>query len=162
MSTATDRLTILQRRIAESRARIGSDERSVQLIAFSKTRPAGMIAQVAKIRQNAFDENYLQEALNKIDAAETQAGRVLEWHFIGPMQSKKTADIAARFGWVHSVERLKTAQRLSLQRQTTMTPLSVCLQVNVSGESSKSSCTPAEAASCAGPSPDCRGCACAA
>jgi len=91
--------------------------------------------------QRAFGENYLQEALDKIAALKDRAPDI-EWHFIGPIQSNKTRPIAENFAWVHSVDRLKIAQRLSEQRPAALAPLNICIQVNVSGEASKSGCAP--------------------
>ena len=93
--------------------------------------------------QRAFGENYLQEALDKMAALKDRAPDI-EWHFIGPIQSNKTRPIAEHFSWVHSVDRLKIAQRLSEQRPAALPPLDICIQVNVSGEASKSGCTPQE------------------
>jgi len=112
---------------------------SVQLLAVSKKVVADRLAEAADHGQQAFGESYVQEALPKLDAL---APRALHWHFIGPVQSNKTADIAARFDWVHGVDRLKVAERLSAQRPITLPPLNICIQVNVSGETSKSGCTP--------------------
>ena len=108
---------------------------SVQLLAVSKTRTADEVARLADQGQRHFGENYLQEALDKIAALQ---GKELVWHFIGPIQSNKTRDIAAHFDWVHSVDRLKVARRLSDQRPSGLAPLNVCLQVNVDDEDSKS------------------------
>src|SRR5690554_5112541 len=108
---------------------------SVQLLAVSKTRGADEIRQLHACGQTAFGENYLQEALDKITALQDLA---LEWHFIGPIQSNKTRAIAERFDWVHSVDRLKIAQRLSEQRPADLPPLNICLQINISEEASKS------------------------
>ncbi|MGB1922837.1 MAG: YggS family pyridoxal phosphate-dependent enzyme [Alcanivorax sp.] len=108
---------------------------SVQLLAVSKTRTADEVARLADQGQRHFGENYLQEALDKIAALQ---GKELVWHFIGPIQSNKTRDIAAHFDWVHSVDRLKVARRLSDQRPTGLAPLNVCIQVNVDDEDSKS------------------------
>jgi pyridoxal phosphate enzyme (YggS family) len=110
----------------------------VQLLAVSKTHPADVLRSAAAAGQRRFVESYLQEALEKIAAL---AGHNLEWHFIGPLQSNKTRPIAEHFAWVHSVDRLKVAERLSAQRPERLPPLNVCLQVNVSGEASKSGCT---------------------
>ena len=107
----------------------------VQLLAVSKTRTADEVARLADQGQRHFGENYLQEALDKIAALQ---GKELVWHFIGPIQSNKTRDIAAHFDWVHSVDRLKVARRLSDQRPTGLAPLNVCIQVNVDDEDSKS------------------------
>ena len=108
---------------------------SVQLLAVSKTRTADEVARLADQGQRHFGENYLQEALDKIAALQ---GKELVWHFIGPIQSNKTRDIAAHFDWVHSVDRLKVARRLSEQRGPDLPPLNVCIQVNVDDEASKS------------------------
>ncbi|MDQ2694954.1 MAG: YggS family pyridoxal phosphate-dependent enzyme [Pseudomonadota bacterium] len=134
--------------LAAVNARIGEAERrfhrlpgSVALLAVSKAQPPAAIAAAAAAGQRRFGENYLQEALAKQDTL----GRLdLEWHFIGPVQSNKTRAIAERFAWVHSIDRLKTARRLSGQRPEPLPPLNVCLQVNVSGEASKSGLDPAE------------------
>lgn len=114
---------------------------SVQLLAVSKTRDADEVRQLHACGQTAFGENYLQEALDKIAALQDLP---LEWHFIGPIQSNKTRAIAEQFDWVHSVDRLKIARRLSEQRPKSLPPLNLCLQVNISDEASKSGCTPAE------------------
>jgi PLP dependent protein len=124
----------------------GRDAADVTLVAVSKTQPADALRVLAQAGQVAFGENYLQEALTK-QAALTDLP--LQWHFIGPIQSNKTRDIAARFDWVHSVERLKIAQRLNDQRPAEAPPLSVCVQVNVSREASKSGCAPGELAALA-------------
>ncbi|WP_303760470.1 YggS family pyridoxal phosphate-dependent enzyme [Alcanivorax jadensis] len=113
----------------------GRDSDSVQLLAVSKTRTPDELARLADQGQRHFGENYLQEALDKIAALR---GRGLVWHFIGPIQSNKTRDIAAHFDWVHSVDRLKVARRLSEQRPADLPPLNVCIQVNVDDEDSKS------------------------
>ncbi|EUC70861.1 hypothetical protein Y017_07705 [Alcanivorax sp. 97CO-5] len=115
--------------------RVGRDPHSVQLLAVSKTRTADELAKLADQGQRHFGENYLQEALAKIAALR---GRGLVWHFIGPIQSNKTRDIAAHFDWVHSVDRLKVARRLSEQRLPESAPLNLCIQVNVDDEASKS------------------------
>ncbi len=107
----------------------------MKLLAVSKTWPAEKLRLVAEEGQLRFGENYLQEALEKIDAL---ADLDLEWHFIGPIQSNKTRDIAARFDWAQSVDRLKIARRLNEQRPEDLTPLNVCIQVNIDEENSKS------------------------
>ncbi|WP_321879426.1 YggS family pyridoxal phosphate-dependent enzyme [Paraburkholderia bannensis] len=118
---------------------------SITLLAVSKTFPAGDVRAAHAAGQRAFGENYVQEAVDKIETlADLRAD--IEWHFIGPLQSNKTRPVAERFDWVHSVDRLKIAQRLSEQRPADMAPLNVCLQVNVSGEDSKSGVAPQEAA----------------
>ncbi|HEY1996206.1 YggS family pyridoxal phosphate-dependent enzyme [Paraburkholderia sp.] len=118
---------------------------SVTLLAVSKTFPAEDVRAVHAAGQRAFGENYVQEALTKIEAlADLRAS--LEWHFIGPLQSNKTRPVAENFDWVHSVDRLKIAQRLAEQRPANLPPLNVCLQVNVSGEATKAGVAPADAA----------------
>ena len=107
-----------------------------RLIAVSKTKPAASVAQAYQAGQRAFGENYVQELVSK--ATELQQLEGIEWHFIGPIQSNKTKDIAQYADWVHSVERLKIAERLSAQRPLAKAPLQVLLQVNISGEASKS------------------------
>ena len=124
---------------------------SVTLLAVSKTFGVDAIRAAARAGQRAFGENYLQEAMDKIATLQpassqaTSADAALEWHFIGPLQSNKTRPIAEAFDWVHSVEREKIARRLAEQRPLTLAPLQICIQVNVSGEASKSGCTPQEA-----------------
>ena len=113
----------------------------VCLLAVSKTFAAEAVREAYHGGQIAFGENYLQEALGKIEALRDLP---LEWHFIGPIQSNKTRPIAEHFAWVHSVDRLKIAERLSAQRPAGLPPLNVCLEVNVSGEASKSGVAPAE------------------
>lgn len=111
---------------------------SVILLAVSKTRNSDELRQMARQGIRRFGENYLQEALQKITAL---ADLDLEWHFIGPIQSNKTRPLAEQFAWVHSVDRLKIAHRLSEQRPSHLPPLNICLQVNISGEQSKSGLT---------------------
>lgn len=108
----------------------------VKLLAVSKTKPAEMVRQASEIGQRDFGENYLQEALEKISELSDINGLI--WHFIGPIQSNKTRDISSHFQWVHSVDRLKIAKRLSDQRPDGLPPLNICLQINISGEDSKS------------------------
>ncbi len=115
---------------------------SVRLLAVSKTWPAAAVREAAAAGQQAFGENYVQEGIDKIAAL---ADPALEWHFIGPLQSNKTRAVAEQFAWVHSIDRLKIAERLSAQRPDNLPPLQVCVQVNVSGEASKSGCLPEEA-----------------
>ncbi len=134
-SRIADNLACVKKRIRQAEQQYQRPPGTVQLIAVSKTRPAGEILAAAAAGQRHFGENYLQEALEKITAL---ADRKLYWHFIGPIQSNKTRLIAAHFDWVHSVDRLKIARRLSEQRPAHLPPLNVCLQVNISNESSKS------------------------
>lgn len=108
---------------------------SVALLAVSKTKPAALIAEAYRLGQRHFGENYVQEAVSK---QQQLAAFNITWHFIGPIQSNKTKVIASHFDWVHSVDRLKIAQRLSEQRPEHLPLLNICLQVNISGEASKS------------------------
>ena len=126
-------------RIGDACARAGRDPAAVTLLAVSKTRDAGEIRALAAAGQRDFGENYLQEALEKAPAL---ADLALCWHFIGPIQSNKTRDIAEHFHWVHSVDRLKVARRLSEQRPEGLGPLNVCIQVNIDREESKSGVLP--------------------
>jgi hypothetical protein len=137
------RLQQVRGRIAEAARRVGRPDDSVALVAVGKTFGAAQIAAAAAAGQRRFGENYVQEAAAKIDALrESMPGARLEWHFIGPIQSNKTREIAARFDWVQSIDRLKIAERLSAQRPTALPPLDVLIEVNVSGEASKSGVSP--------------------
>lgn len=136
-----DNLASLQTRIAAACQQAGRPPESVRLLAVSKTMPVDRLREAIAAGQHAFGENYVQEALEKIAAL---PGLSLEWHHIGLIQSNKTAEIAAHFDWVHGVDRLKIAQRLSDQRPAGRPPLQVCVQVNISGEASKSGCAPPE------------------
>ena len=122
---------------------------TVQLLAVSKTFGPEAVLEAVAAGQRAFGENYLQEGLDKMRALQERGAPPLEWHFIGPIQSNKTRPIAEHFAWVHTVEREKIAQRLSEQRPAGMPPLQICLQVNISGEASKSGLAPAEVAALA-------------
>lgn len=123
----------------------GRDPASVQLLAVSKTFGPDAVIAAADAGQRAFGENYLQEAFDKQRAVQAlRPDLVLDWHFIGPIQSNKTRPVAEHFSWVHTVDREKIARRLSEQRPSHLPPLNICLQVNVSGEQSKSGVTPAE------------------
>lgn len=141
MSTLADNLSAISARIASAAQAAGREPASVQLLAVSKTKPASAIREIHAAGVSDFGENYLQEALTKQQAL---GDLPLIWHFIGPIQSNKTKAIAEHFDWVHSVDRLKIAQRLSEQRPAGLAPLNICLQVNVSGEDSKSGCAPAD------------------
>lgn len=116
---------------------------SVTLLVVTKTFGPSDVRQAFEAGEHRFGENYVQEGVDKIDALSDLRDRV-EWHMIGPLQSNKTRVVAERFDWVHSVDRLKIAQRLSDQRPAALGPLQICLQVNISGEDSKSGLTPAE------------------
>ena len=124
----------VQVRIARAATEAGRDPATVALLAVSKTFGAAAVRDLAACGQRAFGENYLQEALEKQAALRDLP---LVWHFIGPIQSNKTRAIAEAFSWVHSVDRLKIAERLSVQRPAGLPPLQVCIEVNVSGEASK-------------------------
>ena len=139
----SENLQLVQHRIATSSQAGGRDPSSIALLAVSKTFDAQAVLTAAQAGQRAFGENYVQEAIDKISATrELNPNLQLEWHFIGPIQSNKTRQIAEHFDWVHSVDRLKIAQRLSEQRPADMPPLQICLQVNVSGEATKSGLEP--------------------
>ncbi len=139
----SENLQLVQHRIATSAQAAGRDPTSIRLLAVSKTFDAQAVLTAAQAGQRAFGENYVQEAIDKISATrELNPDLQLEWHFIGPIQSNKTRQIAEHFDWVHSVDRLKIAQRLSEQRPVDMPPLQICLQVNVSGEATKSGLEP--------------------
>jgi PLP dependent protein len=145
MSTIADNLQAVEATIQAAATAAGRAPAAVRLLAVSKTFPAAAVLEAVAAGQRAFGENYLQEALDKIAAVGEAAPAVaLEWHFIGPIQSNKTRPIAASFDWVHTVDRLKVAQRLSEQRPPELGPLNVCLQVNISGEASKSGVSEAE------------------
>jgi len=134
-------LATVRQRIAQAAQSAGRDPQSVSLLAVSKTFPAQDVAQLAALGQTAFGENYVQEALDKIAALRAD-WPALQWHFIGPLQSNKTRDVATQFDWVHSIDRLKLAQRLSDQRPLHLPPLQVCIQVNVDFEATKSGVSP--------------------
>ncbi|MBD8808351.1 YggS family pyridoxal phosphate-dependent enzyme [Pseudomonas syringae] len=138
MSTIAANISTLEQRIRTASLAAQRDPASVGLLAVSKTKPSSALREAYAAGLRDFGENYLQEALGK--QAEL-ADLPLCWHFIGPIQSNKTRAIAENFAWVHSVDRLKIAQRLSEQRPEDLEPLNICIQVNVSGESSKSGCT---------------------
>lgn len=141
MSTLADNISAINARIHAAAMASGRDPAAVQLLAVSKTKPAVAIREAYAAGLADFGENYLQEALTK---QQELSDLPLIWHFIGPIQSNKTKAIAEHFDWVHSVDRLKIAQRLSEQRPAGRPALNVCLQVNVSGEASKSGCAPAD------------------
>lgn len=141
MSAIASNLQAVRARISKAAKDAGRSPDSIQLLAVSKTWPLSCILEAVTAGQRAFGENYVQEGTDKAIAAVHQK---LDWHFIGPLQSNKTRPIAERFDWVHSIERLKIAERLSAQRPAYLPPLQVCVQVNVSGEGSKSGCAPAD------------------
>ena len=136
------RLKAVRAIIAESCATYERPADSVQLLAVSKTRTADEIMAALACGQHCFGESYLQEAINKIDQLRDEE---IEWHFIGRVQSNKTRQIAEEFDWVHSIDKLKHAQRLNDQRPDSMPPLNICLQINIDNEESKGGVKPDEA-----------------
>lgn len=130
------------KRIADACLAAGRVDNCAGLVAVSKTFPASAVRQAHAAGQRVFGESYVQEALPKLASL---ADLALEWHFIGPLQGNKTRQIAEHFAWVHGLDRLKIAQRLSAQRPAGLPPLQVCIQVNVSGEASKSGVAPEQA-----------------
>jgi pyridoxal phosphate enzyme (YggS family) len=143
MASIELKLQQLRQRIADACTAAQRPVQSVTLLAVSKTFPADAVREAHAAGCRAFGENYVQEALAKIEALADLRER-LEWHLIGPLQSNKTREVAAAFDWVHTVARLKIAERLAAQRPEHLPPLNVCVQVNVSGEASKSGVAPAE------------------
>ncbi len=142
-SQANERLASVKARIRAAAEQSGRDPGSIVLLAVSKLQPASKIRELYLAGQHAFGENYVQEAASKI--AELVDLVEVEWHLIGPLQSNKTRGVAETVQWVHSVDRLKIAERLSAQRPAYQTPLNICIQVNISGEASKSGVAPDEA-----------------
>jgi pyridoxal phosphate enzyme (YggS family) len=143
MSYMAEKLQAVTAQIVAAARNAGRDPSEIALLAVSKTISPDVLLEAHAAGQRAFGENYLQEALDKMAALKDRAPDI-EWHFIGPIQSNKTRPIAEHFQWVHSVDRLKVAQRLSEQRPPVLPPLNICIQVNVSGEASKSGCSPQE------------------
>ena len=143
MGSIDNNLQEVKRRIAAAAAAAARNAQSVTLLAVSKTFDAGAVREAFAAGQRVFGENYVQEALAKIDALADLRPQI-EWHLIGPLQSNKTRVVAEAFDWVHSVDRLKIAQRLAEQRPGWLAPLQLCLQVNISGEASKSGALPAD------------------
>ncbi len=141
MSSVSGNLDDVRARIVRACDAAGRPVQAVTLLAVSKTAAADALRAAAAAGQTAFGENHVQEGLGKI-AALADLRRSLQWHLIGPLQSNKTRAVAEAFDWVHSLDRLKTAQRLSQQRPAGLPPLQVCLQVNISGEASKSGLAP--------------------
>lgn len=139
MSSIADNIGSVTRRIQKATLTAGREPGSAHLLAVSKTRTPEELRAAVDAGQLAFGENYLQEALDKMQALSDLSQ--IEWHFIGPIQSNKTRQIAESFAWVHSVDRLKIARRLSEQRPAALPPLNLCLQVNINSEDSKSGCT---------------------
>ena len=143
MAAIDKNLQAVRGRISQAAQTAGRDPATVRLLAVSKTHPPAAIEAAHAAGQRAFGENYVQEALDKMDALRLPG---LEWHMIGPLQSNKTRPVAERFDWVHTVDREKVARRLSQARPAGMAPLNVLVQVNVSGEDTKSGVPTREAA----------------
>ena len=144
MRSIHDNLQAVKGRIARAAAAAGRRPESVTLLAVSKTHPASLVEEAYAAGQRAFGENYVQEAAEKADALKDKD---IEWHLIGPLQSNKTRAAVGRFAWVHTVDSERLARRLSGQRSGNLPPLNVLIQVNVSGEATKSGVAPAEALS---------------
>ncbi len=142
MSTISNQLQVIRLRIKDACAAAGRNEAEVSLLAVSKTYGPERVSEAFFAGQTAFGESYLQEALKKMAPLRHL---LLQWHFIGPIQSNKTRQVAENFDWVHTVDRLKIAQRLSQQRPENLPPLQVCIQVNVDGGPNKSGVAPQEA-----------------
>ena len=140
MSTqVSDKLQHVRKRIELAAESVGRPADAVKLLAVSKTMPAQAVREAYAAGQLAFGENYIQEAVDKMAAL---SDLTLEWHCIGPIQSNKTQAVASNFDWVHSIDRLKIAERLSAQRPAHLPPLQVCLQVNIDGGANKSGVAP--------------------
>ena len=154
MTTIADRLRVVEQRIAAAARAAGRDPAAVSLLAVSKTWGPDAVREAVAAGQRAFGENYVQEGADKVEALRAMrlaelgaderepAAPGLEWHFIGPLQSNKTRRVANTFDWVHSIDRLKIAERLADQRAAHLAPLKLCIQVNVSAEDSKSGVAP--------------------
>ena len=143
-----DNLAAVHQRIARACGAAGRPVQSVTLLVVSKTFGAPAVREAFTAGERRFGENYVQEGVDKIAALAALRGQI-EWHLIGPLQSNKTRVVAEQFDWVHSVDRLKTAQRLSAQRPPHLPPLQLCLQVNIGGEASKSGLAASELAEAA-------------
>ncbi|MDA8383046.1 MAG: YggS family pyridoxal phosphate-dependent enzyme [Betaproteobacteria bacterium] len=146
MSSVTAGLQAVRARIAAAAAACGRDPREIALLAVAKGHAADAIREAYRAGQRAFAESYAQEGAAHMAAS---ADLAVEWHFIGPLQSNKTRAIAERYAWVHSIDRLKIAERLSAARPATLAPLNVCVQVNVGAEASKGGVPPEAAAALA-------------
>lgn len=146
MITTASKLQAILTQIEAANRAAGRAEGAVRLLAVSKTWPAERLREAWAAGQRCFGENYVQEGIAKVAAL---ADLAIEWHFIGPLQSNKTRDVASHFAWVHGLDRLKIAERLSAQRPPHLAPLQVLIQVNVSGETSKSGVAPSEVAALA-------------
>lgn len=143
MSVIAANLQAVKNDIAAAAQQAGRAPSEVMLLAVSKTVSAERVREAFQAGQPAFGENYVQEGVEKIDALADLRGQIA-WHFIGPLQSNKTRQVAEQFDWVHAIDRLKIAERLSAQRPGDLPPLQVCIQVNISDESTKSGVAPAD------------------
>lgn len=152
MTTIASRLQAVNARITAAARSAGRDPDSITLVAVSKTFPPGAIAEALRAGQRAFGENYVQECLDKIRALDELGGihGHIQWHFLGPIQSNKARLVAENIDWAHGVDRLKIAEKLSAARPHTLPALQICIQVNVSGEDSKSGVAPEAALVLAG------------
>jgi pyridoxal phosphate enzyme (YggS family) len=148
MAMIADKLHLVRQRLAAACAAAARPVESVTLLAVSKTFGPAAVREAVAAGARCFGENYVQEGIDKIAALADLRG-LLEWHLIGPLQSNKTRAVAEHFDWVHTVDRLKLAQRLNDQRPAGAAPLQVCLQVNISGEASKNGLAPGEVAAVA-------------
>lgn len=137
MTTIADRLSLAQQRIAAAATKSARTADEIQLLAVSKTKPIADILAAYSAGQRRFGENYVQEGQEKVVALAKQCPDI-EWHFIGPLQSNKSRIVAEHFDWLHTVDRSKIAERLNAQRPANLAPLNVCIQLNISGEASKS------------------------
>ncbi len=145
MTTIQQNLTSVRSQIATDAQRCGRDPREITLLAVSKTKPVSDIEDAIAAGQLAFGENYVQEGVEKIQYfTRTAAATPLEWHFIGPLQSNKSRLVAEHFDWIHTLDRVKIAQRLNEQRPAEKAPLNVLIQINISDEESKSGILPGE------------------
>jgi hypothetical protein len=144
MSSIADRIQFVQDRITRAAHACGRDPAGVSLLAVSKTFSAAQVREAHAAGQRLFGESYVQEAAAKLEALADLRGE-LQWHFIGPLQSNKARQVAEHFDWVHSVDRLRIAQRLSDLRPAQLPPLELCIQVNIDSQSTKSGVEPAEA-----------------
>ena len=145
MAMIADKLAQVRARIARACAGAGRDVQSVTLLCVGKTFPPAALREAFEAGERCFGENYVQEGIDKI-AALADLRQAIEWHLVGPLQSNKTRVVAEHFDWVHSIDRLKTAQRLNEQRPAHLAPLMVCLQVNISAQASKSGVAAADLA----------------
>ncbi|MBC7717854.1 MAG: YggS family pyridoxal phosphate-dependent enzyme, partial [Pseudorhodobacter sp.] len=145
MSTIALQLQQVHARVAQACTAAGRDPSKVTLLCVSKTQPPDAVREAFAAGERSFGENYVQEGVDKIATLADLRSRIA-WHLIGPLQSNKTRVVAEHFDWVHSVDRLKIAQRLSEQRPEHLAPLQICLQVNISGEASKSGLLPGDVA----------------